>query len=63
MYNEIIKMKSKYYREQRENQKTSELISCLLEGMSVGESINVTLDLFPVDNRLIDVGGIIEVLD
>lgn len=63
MYKEYLKRK-KYYKEQKEKQKVSELVSFLIEGDTIGEACDKTMEIFLLDNSFIDVAnGYIEVYD
>ena len=50
------------YREIKQKQMVSELLSFIIEGDSVGEACDKTMDMFPRDNLFID-GGAMEVFD
>lgn len=50
------------YRKQKQEQMVSELLSFIIEGDSIGEACDKTMDMFPRDNLFID-GGAIEVFD
>lgn len=63
MYKEYLKRK-KYYKEQKEKQKVSELVSSLIEGDTIGEACDKTMEIFPLDDTFIDVAnGYTEVYD
>ena len=50
------------YRKTKQKQMVSELLSFIIEGDSIGEARNKTMDMFPRDNLFID-GGTVEVFD
>lgn len=59
-----LKQKRNYYKEKRNQEMVSELISFLVEGDSIGEACDKTMEIFPRDNLFIDVAnGHIEVFD
>ena len=52
------------YRKTKQKQMVSELLSFIIEGNSIGEACDKTMDMFPSDNLFIDVAnGHIEVFD
>ena len=50
------------YRETKQKQMVSELLSFIIEGNSIGEACDKTMDMFPRDNLFMD-GGTLEVFD
>jgi len=50
------------YRKTKQKQMVSELLSFIIEGNSIGEACDRTMDMFPRDNLFID-GGTVEVFD
>ena len=63
MNREYLKRK-KYYKEQKHKQMISELVSFLIEGDTIGEACDKTMEIFPLDNTFIDVAnGYMEVYD
>jgi len=50
------------YRKTKQKQMVSELLSFIIEGNSIGEACDKTMDMFPKDNLFID-GGTVEVFD
>lgn len=52
------------YRKTKQEQMVSQLLSFIIEGNSIGEACDKTMDMFPKDNLFIDVAnGHIEVFD
>lgn len=52
------------YRKTKQKQMVSELLSFIIEGNSIGEACDKTMEMFPRDNLFIDVAnGYIEVFD
>lgn len=52
------------YRKTKQEQMVSELLSFIIEGNSIGEACDKTMEMFPSDNLFIDVAnGHIEVFD
>lgn len=52
------------YRKTKQKQMVSELLSFIIEGNSIGEACNKTMEMFPSDNLFIDVAnGYMEVFD
>ena len=52
------------YRKQKQEQMVSELLSFIIEGDSVGEACDKTMEMFPRDNLFVDVAnGYVEVFD
>ena len=53
-----------HYRKTKQKQMVSELLSFIIEGNSIGEACNKTMEMFPSDNLFIDVAnGHMEVFD
>ena len=50
------------YRETKQKQMVSELLSFIIEGNSIGEACDKTMEMFSTDNLFID-GGTVEVFD
>ena len=57
-----IEEKKKYYKKQRKEQVTLELTSFLIEGDSIGEACDKTMEIFLRNNLFID-GGVTYVYD
>lgn len=57
-----LKQKRSYYKEKRNQEMVSELISFLVEGDSIGEACDKTMEIFPRD-IFVDVAGVVEVYD